>query len=127
MSLFGDKKESDKKSEGGNASDVKKDEKVLKRGSEGDLAYKFVERPIMTEKTHELISADKYVFKLRPGTSKNQAKKAIEKLYGVKVEKVNIVNIGAKKRRFGRIVGSKSAVKKAIITLKSGNKIEFFE
>ena len=73
------------------------------------------------------MSGDKYVFKVRKDAGKIQAKKAIEKLYGVEVEKINIVNIPQKKRRFGRIVGKNSAVKKAIATLKKGNKIEFFE
>lgn len=128
MSLFGNKKEeSDKKVEEEKKSDMNKDTKVLSRGNEGDLAYKFIERPIVTEKTHELVSENKYVFKLREAATKSQTKKAIEKLYGVKVEKVNIINISPKKRRFGRVVGSKAGVKKAVVTLKSGNKIEFFE
>ena len=105
----------------------KKAEKVLQQDVDGSLAYKFIVRPWITEKTHDLMASDKYVFKIRQKTTKRQAKNAVEKLYGVEVKKINVVNIPQKKRRFGRIIGKKSAVKKAIVTLKKGNKIEVFE
>jgi large subunit ribosomal protein L23 len=73
------------------------------------------------------MTTDKYVFRLRAKTTKREAKVAIEKLYNVKVIGVNIVNIPSKKRRFGRYTGMKSAVRKAIVTLKKGDKIEIFE
>ncbi|MDY0302396.1 MAG: 50S ribosomal protein L23 [Candidatus Moranbacteria bacterium] len=84
-------------------------------------------KPWITEKTQELMTTDKYVFRLRAKTTKREAKVAIEKLYNVKVIGVNIVNIPSKKRRFGRYTGMKSAVRKAIVTLKKGDKIEIFE
>ena len=92
-----------------------------------EMAYKFVVRPWITEKTQELMSDNKYVFKLRLKTTKAQIKIAVEKLYNVKIAKINMINIPAKKRRFGRNIGKKSAVKKAIVTLQKGHKIEIFE
>ncbi len=92
-----------------------------------DMAYKYIVRPWITEKTQEMSSDNKYVFKVRIKTSKKQIKVAVEKLYNVKVEKVNIINIPQKKRRFGRIVGKKSAIRKAIVTLSNDHKIDFFE
>ncbi|MDH4330801.1 MAG: 50S ribosomal protein L23, partial [Candidatus Moranbacteria bacterium] len=59
--------------------------------------------------------------------NKNQIKDAIEVTYDVSVEDVNVINIHAKKRRFGGKVGKKSGYKKAVITLKKGDKIEFFQ
>lgn len=140
MGLFSKKKEEDKKespikSEENKVSDSSKSEpkkkkeekKVLSQDVDGSLAYEFIVKPWITEKTHDLMASDKYVFKVRKEVNKSQTKEAIEKLYGVEVDKINIINIPQKKRRFGRIVGKKSAIKKAIVTLKEGNKIEFFE
>ncbi|NLC30489.1 MAG: 50S ribosomal protein L23 [Candidatus Moranbacteria bacterium] len=134
MGLF-DKKELDKKEEKKpivkSSAVVEADKKssspavVTQEGA--GLAYKFIVKPWITEKTQELMTTDKYVFRLRAKTTKREAKVAIEKLYNVKVIGVNIVNIPSKKRRFGRYTGMKSAVRKAIVTLKKGDKIEIFE
>lgn len=134
MGLF-DKKELDKKEEKKpivkSSAVVEADKKssspavVTQEGA--GLAYKFIVKPWITEKTQELMTTDKYVFRLRAKTTKREAKVAIEKLYNVKVIGVNIVNIPSKKRRFGRYAGMKSAVRKAIVTLKKGDKIEIFE
>jgi large subunit ribosomal protein L23 len=94
---------------------------------DGQMAYKFIIKPWITEKAQELMGNNKYVFKLRAKTTKREAKVAVEKLYDVKVESVNIINIPQKKRRFGRFVGKKSAIRKGIVTLKKGDKIEIFE
>lgn len=134
MGLF-DKKELDKKEEKKpivkSSAVIEADKKssapavVTQEGA--GLAYKFIVKPWITEKTQELMTTDKYVFRLRAKTAKREAKVAIEKLYNVKVIGVNIVNIPSKKRRFGRYTGMKSAVRKAIVTLKKGDKIEIFE
>lgn len=134
MGLF-DKKELDKKEEKKpivkSSAVIEADKKssapavVTQEGA--GLAYKFIVKPWITEKTQELMTTDKYVFRLRAKTTKREAKVAIEKLYNVKVIGVNIVNIPSKKRRFGRYTGMKSAVRKAIVTLKKGDKIEIFE
>ena len=81
--------------------------------------------PVITEKT-SMISAngDKIVFKVKKDANKTQIKQAIEKIYNVKVEKVNTINVKPKKKRVGRYTGTTSAYKKAIITLAEGSKIE---
>jgi len=70
------------------------------------------------------MALNKYVFKVAGHSNKNQIKKAIEELYNVKVIKINIINILPKKRNFARKTGWKSGYKKAIATLKEGDKIE---
>ena len=90
-------------------------------------AYKFIVSPWITEKTQELMTEGKYVFKIRRKVTKGQVKTAIEKMYGVKIIKINVINIPQKKRRFGRIIGKKASVRKAIVSLKKGDKIEMFK
>ena len=103
------------------------EKKVVTTNGDAQLAYDFIVKPWITEKAQELMSSDKYIFKLRPKTTKREAKLAVEKMYGVRVNDVNIINIPSKKKRFGRHQGMKSAVRKAIVTLKKGDKIEIFE
>jgi len=81
--------------------------------------------PIITEKTSRIsANGDKIVFKVRKDANKTQIKQAIEKIYSVKVEKVNTINVKPKKKRVGRYTGTTSAYKKAVITLAEGSKIE---
>lgn len=101
--------------------------KIAASKSDAQMAYDFIIKPWITEKAQELMSANKYVFRLKAKTTKREAKVAVERLYNVRVEDVNIINIPSKKRRFGRYQGMKSAVRKAIVTLKEGDKIEIFE
>lgn len=101
--------------------------KIVATKSDAQMAYDFIIKPWITEKAQELMSANKYVFKLKAKTTKREAKVAVERLYNVRVEDVNIINIPSKKRRFGRNQGMKSAVRKAVVTLKEGDKIEIFE
>jgi large subunit ribosomal protein L23 len=83
-------------------------------------------RPILTEKARELSERGEYVFEVSKLANKNEIKKAIEKTFKVKVEKVRIVNLPEKPRRFGRIFGKKRGLKKAIVKLKEG-RIEIFQ
>jgi len=86
--------------------------------------YKIIKHPIITEKSTELSSQNKYVFCVDKKANKNQIKKAIEEIYKVKVEKVYVVNVKPKKRMFRfYIEGYKSGYKKAIVKLKEGEKI----
>ena len=87
-------------------------------------AYRFVLNPHVTEKATNGNILNKYTFKVAKNSNKIEIKKAIEKLYKVKVSSVNIQNIPSKKRQIGRYMGTKSGFKKAIITLKEGQKIE---
>ena len=81
--------------------------------------------PVVTEKTANL-SADgkKVVFKVAKSANKVQIKQAIEKIFNVKVENVNTVNVRPKKKRVGRYEGATKADKKAYITLAEGSKLD---
>ncbi|QQS15624.1 MAG: 50S ribosomal protein L23 [Candidatus Moraniibacteriota bacterium] len=91
------------------------------------VASKTLLRPRMTEKSHFAISLGKYVFQVAPSATKQSVKQSVESVYGVSVTAVNMVNIPRKRRAFGRSIGWKSAMKKAIVTLKRGESIELFK
>ncbi len=73
-------------------------------------------RPIITEKTMAMMDADnKVTFEVAKGVNKTAVRLAIEEIYKVKVEQVNIVNVHSKEKRMGKYVGTTSAYKKAIV------------
>lgn len=81
-------------------------------------------RPVITEKTTLMRGKDnKYCFEVAAGANKQEVKTAIEKLFKVKVEGVNVMNVLGKFRRVRGKLGKKSNWKKAIVTLKEGDKI----
>ena len=81
--------------------------------------------PIATEKTTNLMAdGTRIVFKVNKDANKTQIKQAIEKIFDVKVENVNTVNVKPKKKRVGRYAGLTNRKKKAIVTLKEGSSIE---
>ena len=82
--------------------------------------FKIIRRPIITEKSVKLSKQGKYVFEVAKSATKPEIKKAIEKIYKVKVKKVNIVKVPSKKRGWGKYEGEKRGFKKAIVTLKEG-------
>ena len=85
-----------------------------------------IKAPIITEKSANIAADEKtYVFKVDVKANKSQIKDAIEKIFNVKVEKVNTVNVHAKKKRVGRYTGMTNKYKKATVTLANGNKIDF--
>ena len=84
-------------------------------------------RPVITEKSTTLHAQGKYAFEVDGGASKHQIKQAVEKAFKVRVEAVNVMTVSAKRRRVGRRVVMGSPWKKALVTLKPGDKIEFFE
>ena len=90
--------------------------------------YKIIKEPHITEKAGILADQGKYVFKVYPRTNKVEVRKAIEALYGVKVRKVHMSHSAPKKRRLGKHQGwrhgLKKGFKKAIVSLKKGEKIE---
>jgi large subunit ribosomal protein L23 len=90
-------------------------------------AYKILIKPRVTEKAHRALALNQYVFRVAKDSTKTSVKRAVESVYGVKVLAVNITVIPAKKRRFGRGIGYKSSFKKAVVTLKDGDAIEFFQ
>ena len=80
--------------------------------------------PRVSEKAGHLAGISKYVFKVKKDANKVEVKKAVEAAYKVKVIQVNIINNKGKGRNFGQISGKTSGFKKAIVTLKTGDKIE---
>lgn len=82
--------------------------------------------PHITEKTTDLAQEGKYVFQVTNGANKTEIKKAIERLYKVKVESVNILNMPSKIRRVGRSIGRLAGFKKTIVSLQKGHKIDIF-
>ena len=84
-----------------------------------------IKAPVITEKSSNIASNDrKYVLKVDAKANKSQIKDAIEKIFKVKVESVNTVNVHPKKKRVGRYSGMTNKYKKAIVTLVNGNKID---
>ncbi|HZO81957.1 MAG TPA: 50S ribosomal protein L23 [Candidatus Binataceae bacterium] len=84
--------------------------------------------PLITEKgTAAGEKANQVVFRVRPGASKDAIRDAVESMFKVTVTKVRTLKMLGKKRRRGRIVGARPDWKKAYVTLKEGDRIEFFE
>ncbi len=83
-----------------------------------------IKRPWITERAVLLGALRKYIFVIDKNANKSETKKAIEKMYSVKVQDVNIINTKGKTKRLGRSVGKTSGVKKAIVTLKEGSEID---
>ena len=80
--------------------------------------------PIVTEKTSDLAQQNTVVFSVDTRANKTQIKQAVEKIFNVKVESVNVINVHPKKKRVGRYSGYTKKVKKAIVKLKEGSSIE---
>ena len=91
--------------------------------------YSVLKRPVMTEKSNaQGDEQNQYTFEVDRRANKMQVKDAVETAFNVKVLDVNIINIPAKKGRYGRlIVTKKPAWKKAVVTLVPGSTIQFFE
>ncbi|MFA7075468.1 MAG: 50S ribosomal protein L23 [Candidatus Izemoplasmatales bacterium] len=88
--------------------------------------YQIVKRPIVSEKSTKLSELRKYTFEVDKKANKIQIKEAIEAIFNVKVEKVNVVNTKAKAKRVGQHSGFTAAVTKAIVTLEEGYKIDIY-
>lgn len=89
--------------------------------------YEVLRRPLITEKATSLKEEDKYAFEVAGNATKPQIKEAVEQAFKVKVNKVNVVTVPGKTRRFGRREVTGSPWKRAIVTLAPGQKISFFE
>ena len=83
-----------------------------------------IKAPIITEKSSDLAKNNTIVFSVDVKANKTQIKQAVEKIFNVKVEKVNTVNVKPKKKRVGRYVGKTNKVKKAYVKLQEGSSIE---
>ena len=92
-------------------------------------AYDISIRPVITERSMASVADKKYVFEVAPSAGKIEIKKAIEEIFGVKVAKVNTINVSGKAKRMGAArPGRTKDWKKAIVQLTNDSKtIEIFE
>lgn len=133
--LFG-KKDNEKKdkSEKDNVLDMVQDGGAAKKDSKESKsaaaskdntgnAYKVLVRPLVSEKSYSASGQGQYIFIVNKSANKIEVRKAVEKVYDVKVTRVNILNVRGKARAFGSARGRTSDWKKAIVTLKKGQTI----
>ena len=92
-------------------------------------AYDIILKPVITEQSMEATEEKKYVFKVAVDANKSEIKKAVEEIFGVKVEKVNALRMDGKMKRQGAApAGRRASYKKAMVKLTADSKtIEFFE
>ena len=88
--------------------------------------HDIIKGPIMTEKSSGLAQNNVITLSVDPKANKTQIKQAIEKVFNVKVENVNTINVRPRKKRVGKYTGYTNKVKKAIVTLKEGYSIDLF-
>ena len=81
-------------------------------------------KPIITEKSMEMSALNKYTFKVDKNSNKIEIRQAVEKIFKVTVTKVNTVSVRGKMRRRGKYQGCSPDWKKAVVTLKEGERIE---
>lgn len=90
--------------------------------------YDVILKPVISERSMDDAQRRKYTFKVATDANKTEVKHALEDIFDVEVEKVNIMNYSGKVKRMGRYEGRTSSMKKAIVTLTEKSKqIEFFE
>lgn len=89
--------------------------------------YDVIKAPIVTEKATFLKEENKVVLKVEKSATKKEIKDAVEKLFKVKVEDVRTAILPGKWKRVGRSIGKTTSWKKAIVTLKKGEKLDFIE
>jgi large subunit ribosomal protein L23 len=119
MAIFSKKPDTDSKVE------YKTDEKSGTAGNGPSIKIPTILiQPRISEKAGKMAQMNKYVFLVAKAANKVEVKKAVEGAYKVKVTQVNMINNQGKSRNFGRTKGTTSDFKKAIVTLKKGDKIE---
>jgi large subunit ribosomal protein L23 len=89
--------------------------------------FEVIRRPLVTEKNTILQSGGKYGFEVDRDATKDEIKKAVEKAFKVSVTAVNVMSVRGQEKRVGRKQMPGSPWKKAIVTLKAGEKIQIFE
>ena len=82
--------------------------------------------PVVSEKSYSLITDRKYTFKVHQNAHKTQVRQAVEELFGVKVESVNMLKVQSKPKRRGMSRGRRPGWKKAVVQLREGETIEIF-
>ena len=84
-------------------------------------------RPVISEKSYELLSANKYTFRVHPRAHKTQVRQAVEEVFGVRVRDVRTMSVKSKPKRRGWTSGRTREWKKAIVQLHPEDTIELFE
>lgn len=82
--------------------------------------------PVISEKSYGLLDNNKYTFEVHPLANKTQIKIAVEKVFGVKVLDVNTLNRAGKRKRTRFGYGTRKSVKRAIVTVREGDRIDVF-
>ena len=90
-------------------------------------ARKVIIRPVISEKSYALLAANKYTFRVHEGANKTQVRKAIEEIFGVRVDGVRTAWVKPKPKRRGISSGHRRKWKKAVVTLHPDDAIELFE
>ena len=90
-------------------------------------ARSVVIKPIVSEKSYELLAANKYTFRVDERAHKTQVRQAVEEIFGVRVEDVRTVNVRSKPKRRGVTAGRTREWKKAVVQLHQDDSIELFE
>ena len=83
--------------------------------------------PIVSEKSYAGSTRGSYTFKVHPSSHKTQIRQAVEELFDVKVERVNVIKVQAKPKRRGVHRGTRPGWKKAVVQLRAGDTIEIFQ
>ena len=83
--------------------------------------------PIVSEKSYAATTRGSYTFKVHPDAHKTQIRQAVEELFDVHVERVNVIQVRSKPKRRGLFKGTRPGWKKAIVQLRAGDTIEIFE
>jgi large subunit ribosomal protein L23 len=84
-------------------------------------------RPVVSEKSYEQITQNKYTFRVHEDAHKTQVRQAVEELFDVTVVRVNILKVQPKPKRRGLTRGTRPGWKKAVVQLKAGDSIEIFQ
>jgi large subunit ribosomal protein L23 len=92
------------------------------------IIYDVIKKPLFTEKGMDIKEREnKLLLQVHPDSNKHEIKEAMEELFKVKVDKVATVIVKGKVKRHGKYIGKRSDKKKAIVTLKKGEKLDFIE
>ncbi|NRA73303.1 MAG: 50S ribosomal protein L23 [Rickettsiales bacterium] len=88
--------------------------------------YDILQAPVLSEKSMKASEFNKYIFRVKPDVTKEQVKKAVEEIFGVKkIIKINSLNVEGKRKIFKGIKGKRKNYKKVIVTLEKGSNIDF--
>ena len=88
------------------------------------MELNLIKKPVITEKSTANAQFNKYIFEVRNDANKMNIKKTIEEIYKVKVQKLNSLNVKSKQKVFKGQRGTRSELKRIIVTLKEGNTID---